>query len=445
MIRREQRAQSLSAGGHLDVPGYFVTAKPLLMALLSDKQYHLLNAIVQSDPDFKFGGNPLLQQHIIQLYSAHGCLQSVLRHFFLQEIKETTDPCTLFRGASLATAIFSGHFHLNSKQYIRKLTLPLISAICSSDRSWAVNPDQEPDPDALKRNAEDIKILTAVFLDRIFDANRNLPNSITSVLSFIDQEIKKKFGSDAYDLLPSFFFLRFICPVIVSPERFGIVTDPPATKTRRGLVVVTKILQQLAINESFGDEKGPYMCQFNPILDKYREPFAKFSQTLKSGKIDSEFALSDPLNPKDHDNALDFFATVIENCLPQICSMIEDKDPETAEFLKENFGCSTALPDLSNLSESPDKLEKGESLLGKARKRLRRASLHQMVTPTVNDAQQVFSLGVQRKVNFSGQLVVLKELLRDETRNRQQTEDDLAAARKRLNYLQLLEKRCNCK
>lgn len=59
-------------------------------ALLYEKDFHLLNAVIQSDTEFKFGGNPNLQKHITQLFSAHGRLQKLLRYFFLKEIEETS-------------------------------------------------------------------------------------------------------------------------------------------------------------------------------------------------------------------------------------------------------------------------------------------------------------------------------------------------------------------
>lgn len=95
--------------------------------------------MIQIDTEFKFGGNPSLQKYITQLFSAHGRLQTLLRYFFAEEIKETNEQCTLFRGISLATSIFAGQFYINGKRYVRRLTLPLVSAICSSERSWDVS------------------------------------------------------------------------------------------------------------------------------------------------------------------------------------------------------------------------------------------------------------------------------------------------------------------
>lgn len=50
--------------------------------------------------------------------------------------------------------------------------------------------------------------------------------------------------------------------------------------TRRGLVLVSKILQRLALKEEFTPEKEPYMCDFNEIIRSYHNQFEEFSERL---------------------------------------------------------------------------------------------------------------------------------------------------------------------
>lgn len=57
----------------------------------------------------------------------------------LYQLQIKAAQCTLFRGISLATSIFAGQFYHYGKHYVRRLTLPLVSAICSSERSWDVS------------------------------------------------------------------------------------------------------------------------------------------------------------------------------------------------------------------------------------------------------------------------------------------------------------------
>ena len=60
-------------------------------------------------------------------------------------------------------------------------------------------------------------------------------------------------------------FLRFFCPAIVAPEVEGLVSATPSKEMRRGLLLIAKIIQNLANNVLFG-AKEPYMFPLNRFL-----------------------------------------------------------------------------------------------------------------------------------------------------------------------------------
>lgn len=63
----------------------------------------------------------------------------------------------------------------------------------------------------------------------------------------------------------AFIFLRFFCPAIVAPEVEGLVASPPPKEMRRGLLLIAKVIQNLANNVLFG-AKEPYMYPLNDFL-----------------------------------------------------------------------------------------------------------------------------------------------------------------------------------
>lgn len=67
-----------------------------------------------------------------------------------------------------------------------------------------------------------------------------------------------------------FIFLRFINPAIVSPETIDLDLPQGAggdnREIRRGLVMITKVLQALANNVRFGS-KEPGMKKLNEFMD----------------------------------------------------------------------------------------------------------------------------------------------------------------------------------
>lgn len=73
----------------------------------------------------------------------------------------------------------------------------------------------------------------------------------------------ERFPDAKYTAVGAFIFLRFFCPAIVAPEVEGLVATPPSKEMRRGLLLIAKVIQNLANNVLFG-AKEPYMF---PLID----------------------------------------------------------------------------------------------------------------------------------------------------------------------------------
>jgi hypothetical protein len=59
--------------------------------------------------------------------------------------------------------------------------------------------------------------------------------------------------------------LRFICPAIISPEKFGVLPEAIPAESRRPFVLISKVLQNLANGVSFGNKES-YMLPLNDFL-----------------------------------------------------------------------------------------------------------------------------------------------------------------------------------
>ncbi len=74
-----------------------------------------------------------------------------------------------------------------------------------------------------------------------------------------------RFSEAKYTAVGAFIFLRFFCPAIVAPEVEGLVATPPSKEIRRGLLLIAKVVQNLANNVLFG-AKEPFMFPLNDFL-----------------------------------------------------------------------------------------------------------------------------------------------------------------------------------
>lgn len=75
----------------------------------------------------------------------------------------------------------------------------------------------------------------------------------------------KRFPEAKFTAVGAFIFLRFFCPAIVAPDIEGLISVVPSKEIRRGLLLIAKVVQNLANNVLFG-AKEPYMFALNDFL-----------------------------------------------------------------------------------------------------------------------------------------------------------------------------------
>lgn len=76
-------------------------------------------------------------------------------------------------------------------------------------------------------------------------------------------------------VIANLVFLRFINPAVLMPTNYGLVKDDPTSNTKRQLVLITKVLQNLAGGVEFG-KKEQYMVKLNPFIKQNTDKMQGF-------------------------------------------------------------------------------------------------------------------------------------------------------------------------
>jgi neurofibromin 1 len=84
-------------------------------------------------------------------------------------------------------------------------------------------------------------------------------------LQQISSSVMTRFPDAKFTAVGAFIFLRFFCPAIVAPDADGLISGPPSKEMRRGLLLIAKVVQNLANNVLFG-AKESYMFPLNDFL-----------------------------------------------------------------------------------------------------------------------------------------------------------------------------------
>jgi len=233
------------------------------------------------DPTTGMGADDLVQV-ITSFYSEHMPeMISLLRRLMHIEVQDTIDECTLFRRNCVITKLLTVFARKVGQQYIEQLLKPLLFQVKSLkldeyelDKNRLTQSEYN-----LETNANNLISLCRSFIQRVLDSEPEFPPLLRILCNELHTEVKNRFPSSEYSCVGGFIFLRYLCPALVTPEQFGIVPDGSIGKNRRVLVLISKILQNIA-NKIVSSDKEPYMQAMNTFVREYTPIIMNFFASL---------------------------------------------------------------------------------------------------------------------------------------------------------------------
>lgn len=135
----------------------------------------------------------------------------------------------------------------------------------AEDLDLELDPARTASPEELQRNTLQLRHVTKVFIDDICNSASSIPVPFRQICSIISSSVQARFPDAKFTAVGAFIFLRFFCPAIVAPDAEGLISFVPSKEMRRGLLLIAKVVQNLANNVLFG-AKEPYMFPLNDFL-----------------------------------------------------------------------------------------------------------------------------------------------------------------------------------
>lgn len=199
--------------------------------------------------------------------------------------------------------ILTMYANSHAKEYlISTLRNPMKKILAVEDMEVDPAKISTEQPNALVNNMATLLDATQMMLDAVFAAVDDCPDGLKKLFFLIETHVLKKFHmsednpslATATRAVPfdavvprdhiavqGFLFLRIICPAIVAPGSFGIISDALNSKQRRNLILISKIIQNLANGVKFGG-KETYMEQANTTLDHNQALLEKYCDRLRT-------------------------------------------------------------------------------------------------------------------------------------------------------------------
>ncbi|KAI8301808.1 GTPase-activator protein for Ras-like GTPase [Colletotrichum sp. SAR11_240] len=204
---------------------------------------------------------------LLTIFEHRGLSFELLEVLIKQEIEETDNESEILRRTCVATKMLSVYAKWMGQTYLKATLQKVVERLMltSKDLDLELDPARVSSTDELQKNALQLRIVAKVFIDDICASSTSMPASFRKICNIISTAVLPRFQEAKYTAVGAFVFLRFFCPAIVAPEVEGLVTTTPSKEMRRGLLLIAKVIQNLANNVLFG-AKEPYMFPLNDFL-----------------------------------------------------------------------------------------------------------------------------------------------------------------------------------
>ncbi|XP_067128062.1 neurofibromin isoform X2 [Centruroides vittatus] len=208
-----------------------------------------------------------LARVFVTLFDAKHLLSPLLWNMFYKEVEVSDCMQTLFRGNSLGSKIMAFCFKIYGASYLHSLLEPLIRPLLEQPNiSYEVDSARLETGEDVEENRRNLLSLTQKVFNAIVSSADKFPPQLRSMCHCLYQVLNKRFPNFPQHIsaVGTVIFLRFINPAIVSPYEMGIVDKQPSSKSKRGLMLMSKILQNIANHVEFSKEQ--HMLHFNDFL-----------------------------------------------------------------------------------------------------------------------------------------------------------------------------------
>ncbi|ODN95826.1 neurofibromin 1 [Cryptococcus wingfieldii CBS 7118] len=230
----------------------------------------MVDVCSQSGPDMDE-----LSTLLFRVFEGNGTLLGFMRLLIEREVTVTNHESELFRANSLTMRMITMFAKTYGYNYVRATLQPLVLSLAEkpAECSFELDPRKASATDDIDRNADHLKLMCQALLDLICASTPKVPLMFRALCHHIWEVVDDRFPDSRHSAVGSFIFLRFFCPAIVSPDTIDLDSAPDNAQTRRALLLITKVIQNLANNVVF---KEPHMKMLNPFLSDNIKQVTKF-------------------------------------------------------------------------------------------------------------------------------------------------------------------------
>ncbi|KAJ1373502.1 hypothetical protein KIN20_035911 [Parelaphostrongylus tenuis] len=204
----------------------------------------------------------------------------------MSEVDSLDNDHLMFRGNSLATKAMEAYMKLIADEYLQSVLGDFVQNVLISNESCEVDPLKLNGTSAstLEKNRVNLTKLVELAWEKIISSTSSFPMELRMVFRSLRDRLESQGRNSLADtLISSSIFLRYLCPAILSPSLFNLVTEYPNGMMARNLTLIAKTLQNLANFTKFGG-KEHYMEFMNGFVEREWQRMKDFLRRISTGQ-----------------------------------------------------------------------------------------------------------------------------------------------------------------
>jgi len=293
--------ESLAFGKFLDDPPSVskkqLTALKKLEELLLNSDY-LLTRLLCDNAKATEADN--VAKVVTYLYAAHGEAVGLVQYFITKEVESSNKEGTLFRANSISSKMFTTYSRVIALKYVWKIfaypvaELDHMAQVATGETSGEGGSKttimgpmaMEVDPSKMEEAADEqintleLWLVAQKLFSGMNKAKSSVPSEIRLLLRHVQTEVAGKFSEQAaHKAMGGFLFLRLLCPSLMAPQVYGLLKEPPNAMAQRQLILIAKVMQNLA-NDTLPGKKEGYMERLNEFITSNQDRLRSFYAEL---------------------------------------------------------------------------------------------------------------------------------------------------------------------
>ncbi|KAJ6237107.1 ras gtpase-activating protein [Anaeramoeba flamelloides] len=277
----------------------FQRSKQLMKGYLSHRDLQLLTIILDNKVSSNYINSLSISLFIVSEYL--NCTLPLIKLAITLQIMKSKSPINLFRSIDFAAKLVALYCRKHGSDYLHDTLKDIIQEIDQSNLQFEVDTFEVTNKEERRKNKKNLRLYFEKLLNRIFNSINQIPIGIKIIASHIKKEVKTHFGENELIPIASFFILRFICPVLVSPKEFGVISKETTSKGGRTLLLLSSLTQNMATDVKFGENRQ-YLQAFNKDIEKMKEKRLKFLEQISNFNYQSKPSSSNSLKNSDFIN-----------------------------------------------------------------------------------------------------------------------------------------------